>query len=166
MKKLLFIVFIVASALSFAHAQELRKSQPDSLIKPIPFGYGPHTGYLFTVGGKLQTPDEIKARLLSYAPSAAEFSTAKKDVTWGFVFSGGAGVAGIGAVIAFSHANRLNGAAFNSSGTGFVYQDHNKTGAYILTGAAIGFLTASITTWINGAIHAHRSIYLYNQQYQ
>jgi len=166
MKKLLFIVFIMASALSFVHAQEVRKSQPDSLIKPIPFGYGSHAGYLFTVGGKLQTPDEIKVRLLSYAPSAVEFSKAKKDATWGFIFTGGAGAAGIGAVIAFSHANKLNGVTFNSSGTGFIYQDHSKTGAYVLTGAAIGFLTASITTWINGAIHAHRSISLYNQQYQ
>jgi len=85
MKKQLFLLFILASAQSFIYAQDVKKPQPDSLIKAIPFGYGLHAGYLYTVGDKLQTPFQIRARLLSYAPSATEFTRAKKDITWGFI---------------------------------------------------------------------------------
>jgi len=95
-----------------------------------------------------------------------EYTTARRDITWGFILSGASGAAALGAIASFAHDSRPNGATFNSTGTGFVYQDHNKTAAYVLTGAAVGFLTAAITTWVNGAIHGKRSVYLYNKQYE
>jgi len=162
MKKPLLLLFFLSCIASFCLGQEIKKSQPDSLIKIIPDG----RHVLFTVGGRLQSPYDIKMRLLSYTPSANEYHAAKTNLIWGFALSGGSGLASIGAVAAFAHDNKLNGVTFNSSGTGFVYQQHNKTGAYILTGAAVGLLTAAIITFVNGSKHAKKAIWLYNLRFQ
>ena len=170
MKKPLFVLFILTSASLFCNAQDIRKPQPDSLIKTIPFGEGRHGGYLYTIGGKLQSPEEIQARLLSYTPSAIEFKSAKRDVPWVFAFMGAAAVASTGAIAEFYQNSKspIATAAFVNGRPGFTYTypDNNKTGAYILTGAAFGFLSAAITTWVNAAIHGKKAFYLYNKQYE
>jgi hypothetical protein len=170
MKKFLSTLSVLAFALSFSYAQYVKKPMPDSLIKVIPFGEGRHAGYLYTVGGKLQAPEDIQMRLLNYAPSAVEFKIAKREVPWSFAFLGASALTSTGAIIEFYKNSKppIATAAFINGRPGFTYTypNNNKTGAYILTGAAIGFITATISTWINEAIHIRKSVYLYNQQYE
>jgi hypothetical protein len=166
MKKQLLILFLLAFSSLAGHAQYAKTLQPDSVIKIIPIGEGRYTGYAYTIGGKLYTREDVAMRLLNYAPSASEYNLAKSNITWGFVCLTGSGLAGIGAIAEFAHDNKLNGSSINPDGNGFIYQQHNKTGAYILTGAAVGLLTAAIITWVSGSKHGKKALWLYNQRFQ
>jgi hypothetical protein len=166
MKKQLLILFLLAFSSLAGHAQYAKTPQPDSVIKIIPIGEGKYTGYAYTIGGKLYTRQDVVLRLLNYAPSASEYNLAKNNVTWGFVLFTVGGLAGIGAIFEFAHDNKMNGATFNPDGNGFIYQQHNKTGAYILTGAAVGLLTAGIITVVSGSKHGKKALWLYNQRFQ
>ncbi len=166
MKKQLLILFLLAFSSLAVHAQYAKTPQPDSVIKIIPIGEGKYQGYAYTIGGKLYTRQDVAIRLLSYAPSASEYNLAKSNITWGFVLFAGSGLAGIGAIAEFAHDNKLNGSTLNPDGNGFIYQQHNKTGAYVLTGVAVGLLTTAIITLVSGSKHGKKSLGLYNQRFQ
>jgi hypothetical protein len=178
-KHLLILSFLV---LAFVYAQDIKKPRPDSVIKAIP--YGIHGNSLYTIGGKLQNANDIRERLLSYPPSAVEYNLAMKNINnvkWSIVLLGASGITGGAATVAFAKSrttytlppvnyNPVGGYSFNSSSNGFIAHEHSKTGAYILTGAAVGFLTATIITWVNAATHgvkhSQNAIAFYNQQFQ
>ncbi|ASU32711.1 hypothetical protein [Mucilaginibacter xinganensis] len=170
MKKLILITVLLLSASLFTRAQDTTRSkaQPDSIIKVIPFGEGTHTAHLYTIGGKLQTPEDVKMRLLSYAPSAAEYNLAKSNITWGYISFTGFVASGTGAAIAFAKTSKFAGettALVNGQPT-FIYQHHNKTAAYILTGVATAFLTTAIIKLVHSGRHGNRALKLYNQRFE
>ena len=172
MKKQLLILFLLLFVAVVSRAQEVKQAQPDSVIKIIPLG-GRHDGYLYTIGGKLYTRQEVVNRLLSYTPSATEFNAAKKDLTWGYVSFTGFGLAGLGTVIAFAHDSKLPTSTFVQEGQGYnsptlvtTYPHTNKTGAYILTGVSVGLLTTAIIEVVNGSKHANKALYLYNFRFE
>src|SRR6201996_3159298 len=109
MKKLILIASLLLCSSSLIKAQDVKKSQPDSLIKIIPFGEGRHTGYLYTIGGKLQTREDVLIRLMRYSPSAIEVSKAKTDATWAYVSYGGSGLSLIAATIEYATHNKHTG---------------------------------------------------------
>src|SRR5471030_319690 len=158
MKTKLSLLFLLVFTCSVGFSQQIRKSQPDSIIKVVPDVEGRH--FFYTVGGQVQSPDDIRMRLLSYDPSAVEYRAAKTNLIWGISLSSASGIASVAAVAAFGSSNRLNGATLN--GTQIVYAQHSQTGAYILTGAAVGMLTAAIITFVNGSRHMKKSFWLYN----
>ena len=162
MKTKLSLLFLLAFTCSVGYSQQIRKSQPDSIIKLVPDAYGRH--FFYTVGGRVQSPDDIRMLLLSYDPSAVEYRAAKTNFVWGIGLSTASGIAGIASVAAFASSNRLNGSYLN--GTQIVYAQHSQTGAYILTGAAVGLITAAIITWVNGNRHMKKSFWLYNMRFQ
>jgi hypothetical protein len=170
MKKHLFILMLLALSLSATYAQDVKKPQPDSLIKIIPYGEGRYSGYLYTIGGKLQTREDVQIRLMAYAPSAVEFKAARRNVAWSFAFLGATAFASTGALIEFHNNSKppVATAAFVNGEPGFTYTypNNNKTGAYILTAAAIGFIAAEVTTWVNAAVHTKKALSLYNKQYE
>src|SRR5579862_9500752 len=98
MKNLIIIGLLGAASLC-AHAQNNTKPnpQPDSLIKIIYEG----RHQLYTIGGKLVNPEDVKMRLLSYPASAAEFNMAKTNVTWAYVSLGASAVSSFAALIEF-----------------------------------------------------------------
>jgi len=170
MKKLIVITILLLFSSLLIKAQDTTKSkaQPDSIIKVIPFGEGKHSSYLYTIGGKLQTPDDIKIRLLSYAPSAAEFAMAKNNATWGYISWAGFGASSIAAVIEFATHNKHTGETTGivNGEPAFIYQHHSQAGAYILTGAATAFFTAAIINLVKAGKHSNRALKLYNQRFE
>lgn len=170
MKKLITITILLLSASLLTKAQDSTKikAQPDSIIKIIPFGEGKYTSYLYTIGGKLQTPEDVKIRLLSYAPSAAEFSIAKNNATWGYFSLGGFGASSLAAVIVFATHNKHAGETTGmvNGEPAFIYQHHSLTGAYILTGAATAFLTSAIINLAKAGKHSKNALRLYNQRFE
>jgi hypothetical protein len=171
MKKPGIIIFLLLfSSFLLLKAQDIKKSpsQPDSLIKVIPFGAGRHTYYLYNVGGKLQTREDVAIRLLAYAPSAAEYHKAKNNSTWVFISCGGFVASSIGATIEFANNNKQGGGtpAIVNGQPGFIYQHKTLTGAYFFTGAATAFLVSSIINLSKAAFHSNNSIKLYNQRFE
>jgi len=149
------------------------KSQPDSLIKTIPIeGRSSREAgdpyYVYTIGGKLATPEDVKMRLLRYAPSAYEYHAARTNFAWAYVSLGGFALSGFAATLEYVHNNKHAGetVAIVNGQTAFVYQHHSLAGAYIFTGIATGFLTSYIMNVVNGARHGRKAIRLYNQQYE
>lgn len=170
MKKLITITILLLSASLLTKAQDTpkAKAQPDSLIKIIPFGEGKHTAYLYTIGGKLQTPEDVKMKLLSYAPAAAEYSIAKTNATWGYISWGGFAASSAAAVIVFATHNKHAGetTGFVNGQPAFIYQPHSLTGAYILTGVATAFLTSAIINLVKAGKHSKNALRLYNQRFE
>jgi hypothetical protein len=170
MKKQSLLLTALALSVFCCYAQDLKKAQPDSLIKVIPVDEGRHYSFLYTIGGKLQTPEEVQHRLLNYAPSAFEVKASKRDTYWAFGLLAGTAAASVGAGYEFYQNSKspVATAAFVNGQPGFTYTypNNNKTGAYILTGLAIGFLTTAITTWINAAHHSKKAFDVYNQQFR
>ncbi|MBB6130240.1 hypothetical protein [Mucilaginibacter lappiensis] len=176
MKNPIVITLLFLSCTLLVKAQDVKKTQaqPDSIIKLIPFGEGRHTDYLFTIGGKLQTAEDVKIRLLAYAPSAMEFQKAKTQVTWGVVASGGAVASSIVAIIQFIHHGKddldnMPTAGLVNGKPGFIYppQHHSSlTGAYILTGAAVALLVTSFVHFVKAGKYGNKAVKVYNLQYQ
>ncbi len=80
MKKPIIITLFLLLSTLILRAQDSIPShhaQPDSVIKIVPFDVGSHTSYLYTIGGKIQTPEHVQIRILAYAPSAYEYHQAK-----------------------------------------------------------------------------------------
>jgi hypothetical protein len=170
MKTLIFLTILGVGTSSLLRAQDnvKHKAQPDSIIKIIPFDAGRNTGYLYTIGGKLATREDVAIRLLAFTPSAMEYHAAKNNIAWTWVSFSGFAVTSFAAGVEFGRNSKNAGvtSAFVNGQPEFIYQHHNLTGAYILTGAATAFLTSSIINFARAAFHANRSIQLYNQQYQ
>jgi hypothetical protein len=170
MKTPIITTLLLLALSSFVKAQTNQPShaQPDSVIKIIPFGDGRHTGYLYTIGGKLQTPEDVQIKLLAYAPSAEEYHLAKNDITWSYVSSTGFVISSIAAVFEFVHNNKMAGettALVNGQPT-FIYQHHSLTGAYIFTGIATAFLTSAIINFVHAAKHSDKAIKAYNHRFE
>lgn len=174
MKNPIVITLLFLFCTLLVKAQDVKKTQPDSIIKIIPFGEGRHTDYLFTIGGQLQTAEDVKIRLLAYAPSAMEFQKAKNQVTWGFVTSGGAVASSIAAIILFIHHGKedldnMPTAGWVNGKPGFIYptQHHSSlTGSYIFTGMAMALMVTSFVHFVKAGKHGNRAIKVYNLQYQ
>ncbi len=142
--------------------------QPDSVIKLIPVEVGRHISYLYSVGGKLQTPEDIRARVLNYAPSADEYRLARRNFTWSYVLFAGLGASMIGATVEYAANNRHAGETVGlvNGQPGFIYQQHSLTAAYVLTGAATGFLISSVITYVSGRQHSRKALQLYNRRFE
>ncbi|TSJ43157.1 hypothetical protein FO440_02905 [Mucilaginibacter corticis] len=170
MKKPYLITLILALSTLFAQAQNStpHHSQPDSLIKLIPVGEGNHSSYLYTIGGKLQTPEDVKMKILAYAPSALEYRAAKKSAVWSWVSLGGFAASGTAATIEYATHNKSAGETIGvvNGKPEFIYQHHNLTGAYIFTGLASAFLVSTVINFVKAARHGKKSIKLYNAQYE
>jgi len=168
MKNLIFIAVLLLLSTMAAKAQDVKKAQPDSLIKIIPVGEGRYSSYLYTIGGKLQTREDVAIRLMAYAPSAVEYHAAKNNITWTYVSTGGFAIAGLAAAIEFAKNNKNAGATsgFVNGQATIIYQHHSLTGAYVFTGIATAFLTSSIVHFTKAAFHANKAIKLYNQRFE
>jgi hypothetical protein len=170
MKKLVFILTVCLVSSLFTQAQLNKPSnpQPDSVIKIIPFGDGRHTSFVYTIGGKMQATEDIQQRLLNYGPSADEYSKIKTNLIWGYISLGGMTASTIGAIADYAHNNKIAGAqpAIINGTAGFIYQHHSLTGAYILTGVAVGCLTSMIINFVNARKHSSRALQLYNHQFE
>jgi len=169
MKNLIITLLLLAPAL-LVKAQTIQPShaQPDSVIKLIPYGDGRHTDYLYTIGGKLQTPQDVKLKILAYAPSAQEYHQAKNSATWSYVSLAGSAISGFAATYEFAHNNKLQGStvAFVNGEPTTIYQHHSYTSAYIFTGLATAFLTSAIINFIEAAKHSNKAIKTYNQRFE
>jgi len=168
-KSFIMIIGILFSCLMLKAQDTIRrKAQPDSLIKIIPVSEGRHDGFLYTVNGQLQSPADIKMKLLSYQPSSIEYRAAKNNFQWALISLGGFTASGIVAFIEFKNSDKYNGAttAFVNGQPEFVYQHHDRTAAYVLTGVAVGFLVAEIVTFVKAAKHGRKAIKLYNQRFE
>ena len=170
MKKFIILTILLAGTSFLLKAQDTvkHKAQPDSIIKIIPFGEGRQADYLYTIGGKLETREDVTIRLLAYTPSAFEYHAAKNNAAWVYVSFAGAAITGTAATIDFAKNNKNAGATtgFVNGQPAFIYQHHSLTGAYVLTGAATAFLFSSFFNLARVAFHANNAIRLYNQQYQ
>jgi hypothetical protein len=168
MKKLLIVIVLSLFSSAILKAQDAQKAQPDSIIKRAPYSSGRHVGYLYIIGGKVQSPGDIKMKLLSYQPSAFELKAAEKNMRWSFISLGGVAVAGTAALIEFSHNNRYIGQTTQiiDGQTHVTYIKHNQTAAYVLSGVAGGFLVAEIATLINAGKHSKKAFKLYNQRFE
>ncbi len=168
MKKHLLMLPLILLAARFTYAQEAKKAQPDSVIKIIPITDGAHTGYVYTIGGKLQSPEDVKLRLLSYAPSAQEFHLLKNNITWSYLSLAGFTASGVGAFIEFKNNNKYAGAtpALVNGTTGFNYQQHSNTGAYVFTAIATGFIFSTLFNFARAAKHNKKALELYNKRFE
>ncbi|MBS1523826.1 MAG: hypothetical protein JST50_22680 [Bacteroidetes bacterium] len=168
MKTFIITTSLLLLCASLIQAQDIKKAQPDSIIKIIPFGEGRYSDFLYTIGGKLQTREDVLIRLMRYAPSAPEVSKAKTNLKWTYVSFAGAAIAGTAAVIEYSHNNKLAGATTGivNGQAAFIYQHHSLTSAYIFTGAATALLTSAFINLIQAGKHGKRALKLYNQQYE
>lgn len=162
------LFLLLPGALVKAQTNFKATAQPDSIIKLIPVGSGRHQDYLYTIGGKLQTREDVAIRLLAYAPSAREYHSAKTNITWAYVSLGGFGVSSTLATIEYSLNNKHAGettAIVNGQAT-FVYQHHSLTSTYIFTGLATGFLVSSFIHFVHAAHHSNKAIQVYNQRFE
>jgi len=155
MKRSLIILIILLAASILAKAQVAQHAQPDSVIKVTPTKTGTHTTYAYTVAGKVQTPDEVKIKLLAYAPSANEYHTAKVETKWAIISTAGFALSAIGAVIEYADNNK-------SSAT----EHHSLTGAYIFTGAATAFFTSAVINLVQAGKHKNKAMKVYNQRFE
>lgn len=176
-KPIVIITLLLLFSSALIKAQEIKKSraQPDSVIKAIPFGYGRHSSVVYTIDGQMQTPEDVKIKLLAYAPSALEYREAKNNMTWSFVSLGGTTVFSTLALIEFDHHakdalnNMPTGVTSVNGKPGFIYppqQHHSLTGAFIFTGMATGLLIAAFVHFAKASRHADRMLKVYNLQYQ
>lgn len=171
MEKPVIITALLLLSAVIVKAQDSLKThhpQPDSIIKVVPFGDGRHTSELYTIGGQIVPPEDVKARILAYAPSAGEYHQAKTNIVWATVSTVGFGLAAGATVLEFIRDSKTANATptiINGQAT-FTYQQHSHTAAYVFTGIASAFLVSSIINYIHSARHARKSLYLYNQQYQ
>ncbi|WP_259067892.1 hypothetical protein HDF24_18600 [Mucilaginibacter sp. X4EP1] len=177
MKKSIIITILLSLSSLLIKAQDTLKSkaQPDSIIKVIPYGEGRHTGYLYTIGGKLETAEDVKIRLLAYAPSAGEYQKAKNEITWSYVSMGGAAISSGIAIAEFAHHARVNlsnspTVAYVNGYPSFVYpsplHETSLAGAYILTGVASALLVATFIHFARAAKHGDKALKLYNQRFE
>jgi len=170
MKKFIIMAILLIASFSLLKAQETTKpkAQPDSIIKVIPIGEGRSSSYLYTIGGRLQTREDVAIRLMAYAPSAVEYHAAKNAATWLYVSFGGFAVTSLAAVIDFAKNNKNAGltTGFVNGQPTFIYAHHNLTGAYVLTGIAGAFLVSSIIHFSKVAFHGKRALWLYNQRFE
>ena len=170
MKKPIIITLLLLLSSFLIKAQDTvkRHPQPDSLIKIIPFSEGRHDGYLYTINGKLQSPDDIRMKLLSYQPSAMEYKAAKNNLRWSFISLGGVTASGFAALIEFKNNSKYNGvsSAIINGQAQFIYQHHSETAAYVFTGITTGFLVAEVVTLIKAAKHGKKAFKLYNQRFE
>jgi hypothetical protein len=170
MKKLIMFTILLTGTSLLLKAQDnpTRKAKPDSIIKIIPFGEGRQADYLYTIGGKLGTREDVAIRLLAYTPSAMEYHAARNNVTWVYVSFAGSAITGLAAGLEYAKNNKMAGetTGFVNGQPAFIYQHHSLTGAYVLTGAATGFLFSSFFNLFRAGFHFNKAIQLYNQQYQ
>ena len=168
-KQLIILILVLLSSFTLkAQYSNPPHAQPDSVIKIVPFGNGENTSYVYTIGGKIQTPEEVRMKLLAYAPSADEYHKAKSNSTWAIISIGGLALSTGAAVIEYATHNKNAGAtATDVNGeAGFNYQHHSLTGAYIFTGVASAFLVSSIINYLSYKKHASKALKLYNQRFE
>jgi len=170
MKNPIIIAILLLLSSVLVKAQEVKKTvpQPDSLIKVIPEGDGRHTFYLYTIGGKMATREDVAIRLMAYAPSAEEYHAFRNDVTWTYATFAASGISAIAATIDYAHNNRYAGETVgNVNGQpAFIYQHHSLAGAYVFTGLATAFLVTSLINLSRAAFHGHKALSVYNQRFE
>ncbi len=177
MKKSIIITILLSLSSLLIKAQDPLKSkaQPDSIIKVIPYGEGRYGGYLYTIGGKLQTAEDVKIRLLAYAPSAGEYQKARNEVTWSYVSMGGTAVSSGFAITEFAHHARVNLSNTPTVGyvngyPSFIYpstpHETSLVGAYILTGVATALLVSTFVHFARAARHSEKALKLYNERFE
>jgi len=158
------VFLVLSSMLTKAQVNSRQQAKADSVIKLIPVGEGRHSSFLYTIGGQLATSDEVKLRLLAYAPSAPDVYQAKTELTWAQVSGGIFLASSLAATFEFIHENKLDGiSSVNGQPT---YQHHDFTGAYVLTGIATGFLIAGIVHLVNASHHVSKAVGIYNERFQ
>jgi hypothetical protein len=167
MKNVLIIILLLSSLV--VKAQDKKpQAQPDSIIKITPIEGSKHNEYGYTVGGKVQTREEVMIRLMAYAPSAVELNKAKVNHTWIYITTGGVVLSTIGAAIEFANNSKyatetmgiVNGVSTP------VYQKQSLTSAYVFTGIATGFLIANIINFTKVAKHNRKALKVYNQRFE
>ena len=170
MKKPIIIALLLLFSSLMLKAQDNSKpkAQPDSIIKVIPAGEGRDSFYLYTIGGKLQTREDVAIRLMAYAPSAEEYRAAINNITWVYVSAAGFAASSIGSIIEYANNNKNAGATmgFVNGEPAIIYPHHNLAGAYILTGVASAFFVSAIINLSKAAFHGNKAVKLYNQRFE
>jgi len=168
-KPVIITMFLLASSLLVKAQDNVKQqAQPDSIIKIVPIDVGRHVSYICTIGGKIQSPEDIKIKLLAYAPSAREFGKTKTNLTWAYVSSAGFALSGLAATLEFAHNNKMAGetTGFVNGQPAFIYQHHSLAGAYIFTGLATAFLASAIINYVHAAKHGNKALNVYNQRFE
>jgi hypothetical protein len=170
MKKLSFLMtlFLLSSVMIYAQKDTSWHPQPDSVIRLIPYGEGRYSSYLYTIGGRLQTAEDVKARLLNYAPSADEYVQARSHLTWAYISFGAFAVSGAAATIEYANNNKHAGetTGFVNGSPAFIYKQHSLAGFYVFTGLATGFLVSSIINMVDTRKHGRQALALYNRRFE
>ena len=158
---LITITFLLLTQFLKAQTSQPHNAQPDSVIKMVQiFGDG-HTYNALTIGGKLATQQEVRIKLLAYDPSAIEVHKAITDITWTYISLVGFGASTSIAIADFAHHSGEK--LVNDEPT---HQHNSLTGAYIFTGAATAFLSATIYHFIRSAKHGQKALSIYNQRFE
>ncbi|WP_461464030.1 hypothetical protein [Mucilaginibacter sp.] len=143
----------MASFVALAQDKPGTNAKADSIIKKAPTEIIGHTAYDYSINGKMQTSENIKARLYAYAPSKVELLKSSKETSWLGVSIMGFGISGVGATLEFIDKN---GSATH----------YSLSGAYVLSGVATAFVFSTIFHSIKAKKHANKAFAAYNQQYQ
>jgi hypothetical protein len=168
MKKVTAVILLLLSSVLVKAQDKKPQAQPDSVIKFMPIEGRRHDEYVYTIGGKVQTRQDVMIRLMAYAPSAMEINKAKTNITWTYITAGGVVLSSIGAAIEFGNNNKyatetmgmVNGVPTP------VYQKHSLASAYVFTGLATGFLIANIINFTRATRHSRKAIKVYNQRFE
>ncbi|WP_259069073.1 hypothetical protein HDF24_05425 [Mucilaginibacter sp. X4EP1] len=169
MKNSLIVTAVLSAASLFTQAQEIKHTaQPDSIIKIIPFGEGREEGYLYTIGGRLQTREDVEIRLMAYAPSAMEFKKTKTNITWFYVSAGGFAASSAVSIIDFANNSKhaVETTGFVNGEPTFTYQKRNSTGAYVFSTIATGFLISGIINLTQAVWHTKKALRAYNERFE
>ena len=142
--------------------------QPDSIIRYISIDLMNDYGVVYTIGGKLVSDDEVKAKLLSYKPSAYEFHKAMNNLTWSWVSFLASTPFSYLAVKGFNDNSKYAGATTGivNGQAAIINQNHSNTKPIFYSVVAGTLFISSLVHFFNLAKHAKKSVALYNSQYQ
>jgi hypothetical protein len=152
-KSVITTLLIIASFVALAQDKPVTNAKADSVIKRMPTEIISHTAYDYSINGKMQTSEEVKARLYAYAPSKVELLRSSRETSWLGVSIIGFGLSGIAATLEF----------IDKSGS---VTHYNSNGAYVLSGVATALVFSAIFHSIRAKRHSNKALALYNQQYQ
>jgi len=162
-KSVITTLLTLTSFIALAQDKPNSNAKADSIVKRIPTEIIGHTEYDYSINGKKQTAESVKARLYAYAPSKLELLKSSSESSWLGVSILGFGLSGVGATLEF--IDNGGGSTGNVNGLQTSATHHSLTGAYVLTGVATAFVLSAIFHGISAKHHAHKAFVMYNQQY-
>jgi len=163
-KSVITTFLIMASFVALAQDKPNTNTKADSIIKWIPAKIVGHAQYDYTINGKMQTSEDVKARLYAYAPSKVELLKSSREASLYGLSVIGFALSGAGATLEF--IDKSGGSINAANGQETSTSHHSLTGGYVLSGVATALVFSAIFHGLSAKRHAHRALALYNQQYE